>query len=197
MRGNGFGFALCVVLSTAMTTAALANDAAKLSDADRSEQIKSEAGEFLNHYIETLESRDLESVRGLFVNDERFAWYTDGALSYATPDALLSVLAGMQRYGSFEFKTTVFDVRVIPLSETMASVRTRFQTKLSNRGEIVHEYGGVITLLLEKSPQPGTWKVILGHTSTPGGPPESDDHKNQRDDSPPGPDVLQPAPDRK
>lgn len=123
---------------------------------------------FITDYIETLQSGDEEAIRALFVSDGRFEWFTDGALSYASVE---EVLAGLRRYEGIRFETALREVRVVPLGPRLASVRSHFRTKLSIPGSSDHEYGGVITWLVEKDPASGAWRVLLGHTSTPGGPP--------------------------
>lgn len=71
--------ALAFALATACTTSGDAT-----ADARR----------FLDHYVATLESRDVAQVRDLFVDDGRFLWFTDGAKSYGSA---AEVLAGLTR----------------------------------------------------------------------------------------------------
>jgi hypothetical protein len=132
--------------------------------------VKTEVSAFFAHYLETLESRDAEAIRTLFVADDRFAWFTDGVKSYSTPD---DVIAGLSVYAHLYFETTLSETRVVPLGASLASARSKFNTTLTSAqpDDWEYEYGGVITWLLEKDPESGEWKVILGHTSTPGGPP--------------------------
>ncbi len=137
------------------------------SHPDVEKQIKA----FIIHYIATLEGKNEKAIRALFIEDDRFAWFTDGVKSYATID---DVLAGMRKYAGIRFETTISRIHVVPLSASLASVRSKFRTKLTIPGAENHEYGGVITWLLEKAPASDEWKVILGHTSTPGGPPNND-----------------------
>ena len=141
-------------------------------DPDDSDIVVEEVEAFLAHYIETLESKNEEAIRDLFVADDRFAWFTDGKRSYSTPE---DVLAGMRRYDEVEFKTALSEVHVVPVSAMLASVWSDFRTKLTIPGADDFEYGGVITWLVEKDRNAGTWRVLLGHTSTPGGPPSDGD----------------------
>ena len=128
--------------------------------------VADEARAFAAHYIATLESRDEEALRALFVADDRFAWYTDGALSYASAD---DVLTGMGAYAGISFKTALADVTPVVLSAQHVSLRTRFETTLMIPNTDNFIYSGVITMLLEKRNE--AWRVVLGHTSTPDGPP--------------------------
>ena len=100
------------------------------------------------------------------MNDGRFAWHTDGELTYTSPD---DVIASLRSYPGVRFDTTFSKVIAIPLSATRVSVRTAFETKMTIPDADDHTYSGVTTLLLEK--QRGTWHVLEGHSSTAGGPP--------------------------
>lgn len=132
---------------------------------------------FLTHYIATLEARDPDAVRALFVDDERFAWFTDGERSYASPD---EVLAGMQRYAELTFRTQLSDVQITPLDPRHAAASTRFVTELSGAEMPAYRYGGVITLIVERTD--GGWRILRGHTSTPAGPPRGADSAAYGDD---------------
>ncbi len=121
---------------------------------------------FLDHYVATIASGDAARVVELFCPDQRFAWYTDGQLSYSAP---AEVAAGLARYAGMTFVTEVSDVEVVMVADDVASLRSGFATELTVEGNPVHRYGGAMTLLLERTTD--GWHVVLGHTSTPGGPP--------------------------
>lgn len=130
--------------------------------------VETQARAFLDHYILTLEAGDEDAIRALFVADDRFAWFTDGARSYASPE---DVLAGMKRFNALRFETTLSDVRIVPLGAALASARSSFRTHIEIPGSEDQAFGGCITWLLEKDSVSGQWRVLLGHTSTPGQPP--------------------------
>lgn len=152
--------ALAAALPFAACAAPVAN-----SDAD------TEVRAFLAHYVGTLEARDETAVRALFVDDGRFAWFTDGARSYASPH---DVLAGLRRYQGMRFRTELSAIHVMPLSPTLVAADSRFRTHLTIPGSEPVDYGGVITWLLERTTG-DQWRVLRGHTSTPGGPPAARD----------------------
>ncbi len=135
-------------------------------------RIEIEVKAFISHYITTLERGEREDIRSLFIADDRFAWYTDGAQSYASAD---DVLAGMDRFAGIRFRTDISRIHVVPITASLASVRSNFVTTLTIPGKDNYEYSGVITWLVEKVQTSGKWRVHLGHTSTPGGPPSRDD----------------------
>lgn len=149
-----------------LLTGACATGAAARPAGDATAEIR----DFLAHYIATLEARDEAQVRTLFVDDGRFVWFTDGARSYGSAD---EVLAGMRRFGDMRFRTELDDVRTELHTPDLASAHSTFRTQLDLPGGNHHEYGGVITWLLERSPDDRGWRILVGHTSTPGGPPRS------------------------
>jgi hypothetical protein len=132
------------------------------------EQVVAEALAFLSHYNDTLYGDDEAAIRGLFVADDRFAWFTDGASSYGSADDVLSSLG---QYAGMSFETELSSKEVTPLTPSLAAVSTVFHTTLTIPGADDYVFGGVITWLLERSPDSGAWQVLRGHTSTPGGPP--------------------------
>jgi ketosteroid isomerase-like protein len=131
-------------------------------------EVERQVEAFLDHYVKTLESKDAAAIRTLFVDDDRLAWFTDGVRAYSTPE---EVLAGMRSYEGTRFSTRLWNIRVLPLAAGLASAESSFETKLTIPGSSGAQYGGVITWLVEKDPQSGAWRVLIGHTSTPGGPP--------------------------
>ena len=155
-----------------VVTPAMGGSAQDEPGSERLRAVEVEAKAFIAYYIKTLEGGEEEAIRALFVADDRFAWFTDGAKSYASPD---DVLAGIRRYSGIRFETSVSNIHVVPLSASLASVRLDFRTELTIPDADDYEYGGVITWLLEKSSASGAWKVLLGHTSTPGGPPSAEE----------------------
>lgn len=136
--------------------------AADLTESDRA-RIGTEVEAFLASYLDVLEARDPDAVRELYVDDERFAWFTDGELRYDSVDSLLAGLAAME---GMVFSTESSEVRVTPLTHSLAHAGSSFQTSIRQGDRVVFEYGGVITWLLE-SGDDGTWRVLKGHTSTP------------------------------
>lgn len=168
MHGAKLGFAVLLALS--MSCASSGRNGRPPADMSMEERtrVESEARAFAAHYVEVLESGDEDLIRTLYVKDDRFAWYTDGALAYSSID---DVLAAKRRYAGTKFETTFSEVTVVPLGTNLASVQSVFNTELTIPGRDNYVFGGVITQLLEMSIETGEWAVLLGHTSTPGGPP--------------------------
>lgn len=170
MRFAPIGRALSVAAVSVGVVFAALQDGARDSALDEQQRsaLAADAVAYVERHVAVLEARDEDLVRAQFVDDERFAWFTDGALQYASADA---VLAGMRSYEGVRFETELSGVRAIVLSAEHTSVRSRFETRLTIPGTDDVRYGGVITWLLERDTDESTWRVLLGHTSTPAGPP--------------------------
>lgn len=143
----------------------------RVEHAMNTQLIDSEVRLFLKQYLQTLEGGDEEAIRRLYVDDERFMWFSDGAVSYRSPD---DVLNGLNRFASIKFHTDISDVEVVPLTPAYATASTGFSTELEIPGAENYTFGGVITFLLERDEASGRWAVLRGHTSTPGGPPDDE-----------------------
>ncbi|MEQ8762522.1 MAG: nuclear transport factor 2 family protein [Planctomycetota bacterium] len=174
MRSLVIAVSLCTLTACAQTEALRSKlgPVGSQDDEKASSNVEQEVRAFLEHYLRALESRDEARIRALFVTDGRLAWFTDGALAYSSPD---EILAGLRGFGEMDFHTESTDVRVLPLTDTFASASSKFETRLTMNGAPVHTYGGVITWLLERVE--GKWRVLQGHTSTPGGPPTDGDDR--------------------
>jgi hypothetical protein len=153
---NGRGAAALLALALGLTT--FPTSAPLVDDAD----IAAEALAFGQHYSDVLQTRDPDAIRALYVDDGRFAWFSDGQRRYTSAD---EVLAGLEAMGEMEIDTTLSEGKALALGDERAWVSTSFQTEISMHGESVYAYGGVITMLLETSPEHG-WQVLSGHTST-------------------------------
>ncbi|MEZ6194547.1 MAG: nuclear transport factor 2 family protein [Planctomycetota bacterium] len=167
VRSLALLLALTAFAACASSSEGSARESARAANEDR--LVDEEVKEFLRHYIRTLEGRDEPAVRALFVDDGRFAWFTDGVEAYGSPD---DVLVGMRRYAAMTFHTELADEKVLPLRDGLAAASSRFRTRLEIPGSPDFEYGGVISWLLEN--EDGRWRVLRGHTSTPGGPPRDE-----------------------
>lgn len=139
----------------------------ELSQAEKA-RIVEEAISFLSDYGAALESGDQDKVRDLFVPDARFSWNTDGRKVYANPDQLLQSLGKLSSSGTV-FRTEYSDVEAIALTGGLAFVSAGFQTKATIEGGGGFAFGGIVTMLIERFED--RWRVVKGHTSTPGGPP--------------------------
>ena len=134
--------------------AAGAQDAVPPEDAGA--MVKREIKTFLEHYRTTTAAGDGAALRKLYVADERFAWFSDGRLRYATPGELVKALVGVQA-SDFVLNTTYSNNRTTPLTKNLASVSMSFRTDAKSAAGPGFSYAGAITLLLERADGP------LGH----------------------------------
>jgi len=125
--------------------------------------VEREATAFLASYLDILQGEDPEAIRGLYAQEGRLAWFTDGEKRYASADEVIASLASME---GTTLSTETSDLEVIGLAPHLVHARSAFHTKLSQGGAVVYEFSGVITWLLEKDAG-GSWRVLTGHTSTP------------------------------
>jgi hypothetical protein len=126
--------------------------------------VKQEIKVFLEHYRQTTAGEDEAAIRQLYVSDDRFAWFSDGRIRYASPDDLVKALADVQS-SDFVLNTTYSNNRTTPLTKKLASVSMSFQTEAKSAQGPGFSYAGAITLLLERS-DTGAWKIVQAHTST-------------------------------
>ena len=103
------------------------------------QHVDAEVRSFLQHYMQTLENGDEEAIRGLYVDDERFTWFSDGAVTYRSPD---DVLNGLRRFAGIKFHTEISEVEVVPLTPAYATLSTAFSTELEIPGAENYTFAG-------------------------------------------------------
>ena len=159
---KSYGVLLTAILALVAGSPRLHRVPHELTEADQA-RVQREVTAFLASYLEAIEGDDTEAIRGLFVDDGRFAWFTDGEKRYTSADQVLASLAGME---GMTLATDSSKLEVIPLTPDLSHARSAFRTRIIQDGAVVYEYGGVITWLLEEV-EDGEWRVLTGHTSTP------------------------------
>ncbi|MEQ9617035.1 MAG: nuclear transport factor 2 family protein [Phycisphaerales bacterium] len=134
---------------------------------------KHEIERHIDAYLRVLERGDLDEVRGQYVDDERFAWFTDGEKVYSSRDEVVRGLEQVRQSG-IRLTTSTNNIDIIELCDHVLSVRTDFRTEghTADVDAASFAFSGVITMIIEWDG--GTWKIVQGHTSTPGGPPGRD-----------------------
>ncbi|MGE3180824.1 MAG: nuclear transport factor 2 family protein [Phycisphaerae bacterium] len=161
-RGGVLTLLVIGVIATCGTTVYVAED----TDAEK------ELRAFVDRYKNTIEADDMEAIRDLYVADKRFAWFTDGRLLYKTRDDIVDSFNGFAASG-MTFSTELTDVRETPLGDDFATIDMSFATKANVREGQGFSYAGAMTMVLERSADK-KWRIISGHSSTPGGPPAAD-----------------------
>ena len=124
--------------------------------------VEQQVRDFLGKYRAAIESRQIEALRALYVNDDRFAWFEDGSERYSTPNDVVQALSALPQ--NMSLHTEYSGTRVLVLSRDLAMVRSSFQTRLGEAGQEGFSFGGAMTMLVERDPE--GWKIVSGHTST-------------------------------
>ncbi len=124
--------------------------------------IDDEVEAFLESYRLAIETRDTTLLRTFYADDDRFEWIEDGEVRYRSPDDVLAALTALP--ADAVIHTEYERVEVAQFGDAGASVAMRFQT-LMGEGPSAYEFGGMITIVLERGP--AGWQIVGGHTSTP------------------------------
>ena len=125
------------------------------------DDMEDEVASFLESYLLALETRDVALLQTLYVDDGRFEWIEDGEIRYRSSD---DIVAGLAALPSDDAIRTEIDGREItPVGNAGARISARFRTVIGE-GPTAFEYGGMMTMVLEKGPT--GWRIVGGHTSS-------------------------------
>ena len=153
------------VPALAVCAAALLSACAPLQPAapSSSAKLNDEVTMFLNDYVSAVSSRDSARIRSVYVTDDRFVWIEDGKVRYRN---VADVLASLSTFPpGATIRTQLKDISVVPVGASAAHAWATFRTSV-NQGSSGFAFGGAISLALER--QGTSWKVVGGHTSSPG-----------------------------
>jgi ketosteroid isomerase-like protein len=127
---------------------------------DREDTV-AEVGAFLESYRGALDSRDTLALSDLYVDDGRFIWLEDGEVRYRSAADVARSLSALP--DGMSLRTEYDETSVQPVGARGASASMRFLTTMGE-GSSAFEFGGVISMTLERGPQ--GWRIVAGHTST-------------------------------
>ncbi len=126
-----------------------------------SDNIEDEVASFLESYLSALETRDVALLRTLYAEDGRFEWIEDGEMRYRSPDDVLAGLAALPSDAAI--RTEYHGRKIAAVGDAGARISMQFRTVIGE-GQSAFEFGGMITMVLEKGP---TGRCIVGgHTSS-------------------------------
>ena len=123
--------------------------------------VEEEVEKFLESYRQAMDTRDLAQIPNFYVSDGRFQWIEDGEVRYRSTDAVIAALTAFPI--DAVIRTEYDRTEIIPVGANAASVSMGFRTVIGE-GPSSFEYGGMISLVLEKGPM--GWQIVGGHTST-------------------------------
>jgi hypothetical protein len=153
-RSRTLGVALCTLVAFAGEAFTLNLQEFDLAD------VEVQLDRFLERSRDAFKNGEEKEVRAVCDVSDRFAWYEDGELRYPTVDQMLQAKASIP--DEMQFETTYSDTDMTVLTDSIASIASRFETKVT--GSMAFELSGVVTLLLERDAS--GWHILQGHTSS-------------------------------
>lgn len=116
---------------------------------------------FLDSYRAALDGRDTLRLASFYLDDGRFVWLEDGEVRYRSADEVAASLSSLPEgmVVSTDYDETVIE----PVGADGASATMQFLTTIGE-GPSAFEFGGVISMTLERGPE--GWRIVTGHTST-------------------------------
>ncbi|NOT07566.1 MAG: SnoaL-like domain-containing protein [Gemmatimonadales bacterium] len=103
----------------------------------------------------------LDQMLAFYADDPGFRWVEDGAVKARSVEDIRRGLAGLQ---GMRVETTLEDTEVSPAVPGVASVATRFQTRVADSSGTKFSFGGAMTLVMVH--RDGGWRILTGHSSS-------------------------------
>lgn len=129
---------------------------ANAADIDRNVQ------DLLNRWKRAFESRDLDGVRSVLAEDDRFVWLEDGEPRYRSADEIVRAYASFPK--ELSFTHTLRDIRIVPISNDAAWAHLATSTKIEHSGRVVSEFTGAVLMITRRDAT--GWKIHAAHSST-------------------------------
>lgn len=129
---------------------------ANAADIDRDVQ------DLLDRWKRAFEARDLDGVRSVLADDDRFVWLEDGEPRYGSADDIVRAYAAFPK--ELSFTHTLRDIRIVPISNDAAWAHLATSTKIEHSGRVVSEFTGVVLVIIRRDAN--GWKIQAAHSST-------------------------------
>ncbi|MFN0133387.1 MAG: YybH family protein [Phycisphaerales bacterium] len=129
---------------------------ANTADIDRDVQ------NLLDRWKRAFEARDLDGVRSVLADDDRFVWLEDGEPRYRSADEIVRAYAGFPK--ELAFTHTLRDIRIVPISNDAAWAHLATSTKIEHSGRVVSEFTGVVLMIARRDAT--GWRIHAAHSST-------------------------------
>lgn len=101
--------------------------------------------DLLDRWRRAFEARDLDGVRFVLADDDRFVWLEDGEPRYRSADDIVRAYASFPK--ELSFTHTLRDIRIVPTSNDAAWVHLATSTKIEHSGRVVSEFTGVVLMI--------------------------------------------------
>ncbi len=116
----------------------------------------------LDRWKRAFEARDLDGVRSVLADDDRFVWLEDGEPRYRSADEIVRAYEGFPK--ELSFTHTLRDIRIVPISNDAAWAHLATSTTIDHSGRIVSEFNGVVLLVARRDAT--GWRIHAAHSST-------------------------------
>lgn len=123
----------------------------------------SEVRSAVENYAAKFNAHDAAGAAAIYADDPAFHWVESGRLSYATRDAAVKGLSDFLS-GFPESRLEFHNIRVDAVGDGTAVATVDFRQTVAANGQTALAFEGIMTLTMIK--RDGTWKVIVGHSST-------------------------------
>ena len=130
-----------------------------VNTADVDRDVKS----LLDRWKQAFEARDLEGVRSVLAEDDRFVWLEDGEPRYRSADEIVQAYAGFPK--ELAFTHALRDIRIVPISNDAAWAHMATSTQIEHGGRVVSEFTGVVLMIARR--EATGWRIHAAHSSTP------------------------------
>jgi ketosteroid isomerase-like protein len=151
---------LALVLGLTATTAVGAQEIS----AARAAAIRQGVQATLDAFCKLSAAGQWDAVMRLYADDPHFVWVTNGAIVSRSLDEIRKHFTGTPAGSRVE--TTYQDTEITPLAPGVATVLTRFETRITDAQGGGFHFGGLLTMTLVE--RGDGWKILDGHASSPG-----------------------------
>ena len=156
------------ILTMALLTACV--DSMDSNDLDEA-GVRAGVAEVMRDYQSALNSKEWDSVIDLYADDPRFHYVEDGAFAYRSTAAAVAALRGLGE-GVEDIGMEIHEPTIAVLSNDLAAVSTTYEQRMVFESGLELSLSGAFTVVLKK--RDGDWKILLGHSSTPRFPAQSE-----------------------
>lgn len=116
----------------------------------------------LDRWKRAFDARDLEGVRSVLADNDRFVWLEDGEPLYRSADEIVQAYASFPK--ELSFTHTLRDIRIVPISNDAAWAHLATSTKIEHSGRVVSEFTGVVLMITRRDAT--GWRIHAAHSST-------------------------------
>lgn len=156
--------ALAVVLAGGLAALACASFAgAEETSAARAAAVRQGVQATLDAFCKLSAAGQWEAVMRLYADEPRFVWVTNGVVESRSLDKIRQHFTATP--AGTRVETTYSDTEITPLAPGVATVLTRFETRITDAQGGGFHFGGLLTMTLVE--RGDGWKILDGHASSP------------------------------